>query len=72
MLVERSLARELFVEHELAGVLRIEVKLVNKAAGLLACGRNQRMQLLSEFLFMAYSCLEVDVQNDWGLCHLFP
>ena len=45
MQIQYSLARELLVKHEPAGMLRIDMEFVHQNSGLLAAGSNQRMQL---------------------------
>ena len=72
MLVECSLAGELFVKHELARMLRIKVEFICQATGLLARGSNQRLQFASQLFFMAWRCLKVDIEDDRSFRHGFP
>jgi hypothetical protein len=71
VVVDRGLVRELLMKHELRWILRIKVKFVDKTARLLVRGSNERMQLGSEFFFMTRGCLEMNVEDDRGICHDF-
>jgi hypothetical protein len=71
MVVDRGLVRELLIEHELRRILRIKVKFVDETARLLMRGSNKRMQLGSEFFFMTRGCLEMNVEDNWGVRHDF-
>ncbi len=64
MQVERSLARELFIKHEIPGMLRIKVEFVDNHSRFLAARSNQRMQCASQFLFVTRGRLNVGVDDD--------
>src|ERR1700733_8393375 len=67
--IERSLARELLIEHELTGMLRVNMEFVDNHSWFLAAGRNQRMQFASQLLFVARGRLNVSVDDDRCFCH---
>ena len=69
MQIERSLARELLIKHELTRMLRVNMQFVNKHSGFLAAGSNQRMQFASQFLFVTRGRLNVGVDDDGRFCH---
>lgn len=69
MQVERSLARELLIKHELARTLRISMQFVNEDSRFLATGSNQRVQFASQFFFTTRGCLDVSVDNDGSFGH---
>lgn len=71
MVVDRGLACELLIEHELRWILRIKVKFVHKTARLLVRRSNERMQLGSEVFFVAWGCLEMNVEDNGGVRHDF-
>ena len=64
MQIERSLARELLIKHELTRMLRIKVEFVNENSGFFAAGSNERMQCASQLLFVPWGCLDVSVDDD--------
>ncbi len=70
-MVERGLVREFLIEHELGRILRIEVQFIDQAPRFLVRGSNHRVQLCSEFFFMTRCCLEVNVEDYRGVCHIF-
>jgi hypothetical protein len=69
MQVEGGLARELFIKHELARVLRIKMELVYQTTGLLASGSNHSVQFPSQLFFMTWRRLKVNIEDDRSLCH---
>ena len=69
MQVEGGLARELFIKHELGGILGIKMEFVYQATGFLASGSNHGVQLASQLFFMTWRGLKVDVKDDWSICH---
>ncbi len=69
MLIERSLARELLIKHELCRILRIKMEFVDQTTGLGAGGRNHRVQLGSELLFVTWRRLKVNVKDDRSVRH---
>ena len=69
MQIERSLARELLVEHELTRMLRVKMEFVDNHSGFFAAGSHQRMQFASQLLFVTRGCLNVSVDDDGCFCH---
>ena len=69
MQVECGLARELFIKHELAGILRIKMEFVYQATSLLASGSNHGVQFPSQVFFMTWRRLQVNIEDDRSLCH---
>ena len=64
MQIERSLAGELFIKHELSRMLRISMKFVNENSGFFSTGGNQRMQGAPQLLFVPRGSLNVSVDDD--------
>ncbi len=47
------------------------MKFVDETARLLVRRSNECMQLGSEFFFMTRYCLEMNVEDNRGFCHVF-
>ena len=52
MLIERRLAPESFIEHELGGILRIAMQFVREASGLGSSRSHQGTKLFRQRLFL--------------------
>ena len=69
MRVEGGLARELFIKHELARILRIKMEFVCQTAGFFASGSNHGVQFASQLFFMTWRRLKVNIEDDRSFCH---
>jgi len=61
MFIERRLAPESFIEHELGGIRRIAMQFVHEASGLSSSRSHQGTKLFGQLLFVASCSFYVDI-----------
>ena len=66
------LAGEPLVEHEPARMIGIAMQFVGEAARLFASRSHQGEQLVGQFVFLARRRIDVHVQNDGLVVHIYP